>query len=207
MRLIVGCEKSGIVRDEFARLGWDAWSCDLQPTERPGQHIQGDIRDHLDEDWNLLICHPDCTFLCSSGLHWNCRVKGRARKTRAAIEFAEFLWNANVPHIGLENPIGCLSSFSDLMRPHQTIQPYEFGHNASKGTCLWLKNLPKLRPTQYVEPRLVNGKQRWANQTDNGQNRLGPSPERAANRARTYEGIARAMAEQWTAFLVDKIGK
>lgn len=198
MRILIGCEKSGVIRRAFRDIGHDAFSCDLEPSEDDSPfHIQGDLSHRLNDGWDMLIAHPECTFLCSSGLHWNCRTPGRADKTREAIEFAELLWRAPIEKIAIENPIGCLPTFSELMEYTQIIQPYEFGHDASKATCLWLKNLPPLVGTQYVEPRIVNGKKRWANQTDSGQNKLTPSATRSAARARTYEGIADAMAVQW----------
>ena len=199
MNVLVACECSGIVREAFKKRGHNAWSCDIKPSEQPGQHIQDDVRNHLDGSiyvlfWDLIIAHPDCTYLCSSGLHWNHRTPGRQEKTESAIEFAK-MFEPWAEKVCTENPIGCLSS--QWRKPEQIIQPYQFGHDASKATCLWLKNLPVLIHTNYVEPRIVNGKKRWANQTDSGQNRLGPSPERAAERARTYQGVADAMAEQW----------
>lgn len=196
MKVLVACEFSGIVRDAFARLGHDAMSCDLEPTERPGKHYQGDVRDVIGGGgWDLMIAHPPCTYLCSSGLHWNKRVPGRAELTEDALEFVRFLLDAPIEMICLENPIGCIST--RIRKPSQTIQPYQFGHDASKATCLWLKNLPLLRPTQLVEPRIVNGKSRWGNQTDSGQNKLAPSADRWKLRSATYEGIAEAMAQQW----------
>lgn len=132
MRVLVGCECSGIIRDAFIARGHDAWSCDMKPTERPGSHIQGDLLDSLDDGWDLLICHPDCTYLSVSGLHWNSRTRGRHKKTRMAIEFAEILWSASIEMIALENPVGCLSTHSDLMSPTQIIQPYEYGDDAEK---------------------------------------------------------------------------
>jgi hypothetical protein len=143
-----------------------------------------------------MIAHPPCTYLCSSGLHWNKRRPGRAEETEKALEFVRRLLDAPMPRIALENPVGCIST---RIRPYdQAIQPYQFGHDASKKTCLWLKNLPPLRPTKMVEPRMVNGKPRWGNQTDSGQNKLPPSADRWAIRSETYQGIAQAMAEQWT---------
>lgn len=145
--------------------------------------------------WDLMISFPPCTYLCSSGLHWNKRRPERAKQTEDALAFVRLLLGAPIKRKALENPVGCIST---QIRPYtQVIQPYQFGADASKQTCLWLENLPPLRPTDFVEPRMVNGKPRWANQTDSGQNRLGPSPTRAAERARTYPGIAEAMAEQW----------
>lgn len=146
-----------------------------------------------------MIAHPPCTYLCSSGLHWNSRVPERQQKTEEAIEFVKELLAAPIPHIALENPVGCLSS--RLRKPDQIIQPYEFGEDASKKTCLWLKNLPLLVPTKYVEPRIVNGKPRWSNQTDSGQNKLPPSKDRWAKRSITYQGIADAMAKQWGTYV------
>ncbi len=207
MRVLVACEFSGVVRDAFASRGHEAWSCDLLPTETrtadfPGggtsQHYTGDIFSLLPKyEWDLMIAHPPCTYLSSSGLHWNCRTVGRAWKTREAIEFVERLWTSGIPKIAIENPIGCLPTFSCLMKPAQIIQPYNFGHNASKQTCLWLKGLNPLRATGYIEPREVKGKKLWGNQTDSGQNKLTPSETRSMERSRTYQGIADAMAEQW----------
>ena len=197
MRVLVGCEFSGVVRDAFARRGHDAWSCDLLPAETTGHHIQGDVLDVLNDGWDLAIFHPPCTYLCSSGLHWNRRIEGREALTDEALAFVRTLMDAPVARIAIENPVGCIGT--QLRKADQIIQPWQFGHDASKTTCLWLKNLPPLRPTRWIAPRLVNGKQRWANQTDGGQNRLAPSPDRWKERSRTYEGIAGAMAEQWTA--------
>ncbi len=201
MTVLVACEFSATVREAFRALGHDAWSCDLLPSEVPGPHFQGDVRQFLHGSWDLLIAHPPCTYLCSSGLHWNTKDPVRASKTAAALLFVRDLLEAPIPRIALENPIGRIGT---TIRPaDQTIQPYEFGHDASKRTALWLTHLPKLvlDPAQYVPPRWVGGKPRWGNQTDSGQNRLGPSETRAAERARTYKGIAAAMASQWGALL------
>lgn len=197
MRVLVACEFSGAVRRAFRALGHDAWSCDVIPAEDGGEHIQGDVRDALRDGWDLMIAHPPCQYLCSSGLHWNKRKPGREEKTEAALAFVMDLMEAPILHIAIENPMGRIGTA--IRRADQVIQPYQFGHDASKATCLWLKRLPRLRGTQYVEPRIVNGRKRWGNQTDSGQNRLGPSPTRSQDRARTYEGIAAAMASQWGA--------
>jgi hypothetical protein len=170
-------------------------SCDLLPTDAPGKHYQGDIFDVLDDGWDLMIAHPPCTYLCSSGLHWNKRIDGRQALTDEALEFVRRLLAAPIERIALENPIGCISS--QIRKPDQTIQPYQFGHDASKSTCLWLKNLPALTPTELIAPRIVAGKRRWANQTDSGQNKLSPSANRWKIRSETYHGIAAAMAAQW----------
>lgn len=199
MRVLVACEFSGIVRDAFKVLGHDAWSCDILPSARTGQHVQGDVLALLTQRWDLLIAHPPCTYLCSSGLHWNKRRPERAAKTKAALAFVKMLLDADIPRIALENPVGCIGT---KIRPFdQLIQPYEFGADASKKTCLWLKGLPRLISTERVQGRFVwhKGKfvERWANQTDSGQNRLGPSEARGQLRAITYQGVADAMAKQW----------
>ena len=197
MRVLVACEFSGTVRDAFLRRGHYALSCDLLPCESQvaGDHYQGNVLNILDHGWDLMIAHPPCTYLCSSGLHWNKRRPERAALTEQALDFVRLLLDAPIPRIALENPVGCIST---RIRPYdQAIQPYEFGHDASKKTCLWLKNLPGLTPTKMVEPRIVNGRKRWGNQTDSGQNRLGPSDDRWKTRSETYVGIAEAMAEQW----------
>lgn len=196
MRVLVACEYSGVVRDAFIAAGHDAMSCDLLPTEAPGPHYEGDVLDVLDDGWDLMVAHPPCTYLSVSGMHWNGRVPGRSEKTEAALAFVQQLMDAPILRIALENPVSIISS--RIRKPDQIIQPYQFGHDASKTTCLWLKNLPKLTPTAYVEPRMVNGKPRWANQTDGGQNRLAPSPDRWKIRSATYAGIAAAMADQWS---------
>jgi hypothetical protein len=201
MRVLVGCEFSGTVRDAFARRGWDAWSCDLLPTEAPGQHIQGDVLEVLGDGWDMAIFHPPCTFLTSSGLHWNKRVPGREQKTQESLAFVRALLNAPIHRIALENPIGRIGTA--IRRADQIIQPHQFGHDASKATCLWLKNLPRLRPTSQVAPRIVSGKPRWGNQTDSGQNKLAPSEDRWKIRSETYLGIAEAMADQWTSAHMD----
>lgn len=210
MRVLIACELSGVVRDAFIALGHDAWSCDLLPTERPGKHHQGDVRDILGEQWDLLIAHPPCTYLSSSGLHWNKRgavVDGRPRSelTEDAIEFArQFIEGAShIPFRAVENPIGCLST--RVREPEQILQPWQYGEDASKATCLWLHGLPPLQPTNFCAPRLVvlddKWVMRWANQIDSGQNRLGPSDDRWAERSKTYAGIAEAMATQWSAHI------
>jgi hypothetical protein len=191
--VLVACEFSGIVRDAFRARGHDAWSCDLLPSERPGPHIRGDIIDELNQcephDWDLLIAHPPCTHLAVSGARW---FAGKRAEQEAALEFVRLLLHAEVPRIALENPVSVISS--RIRRPDQIIQPWQFGHPESKTTCLWLKGLPKLLPTDVL-PLPLSG--RWANQTPSGQNRLGPSPTRWADRSRTYVGIAAAMADQW----------
>ena len=219
-RVLIACERFGVIRDAFIKAGHDAMSCDLVDTAVPGPHYTGDVRDILDDGWDLMIAHPDCTYLCSSGLHWNHRVPGRAQLTEEALDFVRLLMAAPISRIAIENPMGRIGTA--IRKADQTIQPYEFGDNASKRTGLWLKNLPLLKPTGFVEPRLVcqdckfvfayghhkclkcgshRYLPRWDNQTDSGQNKLGPSDDRAMLRAKTYQGWADAMADQWGCIL------
>lgn len=195
MKVLIACEYSGRVRDAFIAAGHEALSCDLLPSDAPGPHYQGNVLDIIGDGWDLMIAHPPCTYLCSSGLHWNTKRPERAYQTKQALEFVRVLLDAPIHRIALENPIGCISS--QIRKPDQTIQPYQFGADASKSTCLWLKNLPLLKPTEIIEPRIVNGKKRWGNQTDSGQNKLPPTDDRWKIRSETYLGIAQAMAEQW----------
>lgn len=200
LNVLVACESSGEVRNAFRKLGHYAWSCDLLPADDNSPfHIQQDCLEvayDSKHQWDLMIAHPPCTYLCSSGLHWNKRTPGRSDRTNEAIDFVLKLMLAPIPKIAIENPIGCIST--KIRKPDQIIQPYNFGHNASKATCLWLYNLPKLKSTLYIEPRITkSGKRRWDNQTDSGQNNLGPSKDRWKERSKTYTGIAKAMAEQW----------
>lgn len=190
MKVLIGCEFSGVVREAFTKKGHNAWSCDTLPTEKPGQHIQDDLLEHLDDGWDLAIFHPPCTYLCSSGLHWNKRRPDRALETEEALEFVRKLMDAPIDKIAVENPIGCIST--RICKPTQIIQPWMFGHDASKATCLWLKNLPPLKPTHIIK------KDRYANQCASGQNNLGPSKDRWKLRSVTYEGVAKAMADQWS---------
>lgn len=203
-RVLVACEHSGRVRRAFAARGWDAWSCDLLPADDASpNHVQGDVTPLLEERWDLVIAFPPCTFLCASGLWRNRRDAARAAKTEAALDFVRLLLRSGERR-ALENPVGCIST--RIEKPTQKIQPYDFGEDASKATCLWLKGLPPLVPTQRIPPRIVNGKPRWANQTDSGQNRLGPSPDRARVRSLTYLGIAQAMADQWGPVVERELG-
>jgi len=191
MRVLVACEFSGIVRDAFRIRGHEALSCDLLPTTNMGggSHYQGDVRRLLAMSWDLMIAHPPCTYLAVSGARW---FKQRQEEQAAALAFVQLLLDAPIPRIALENPVSIISS--RIRRPDQIIQPWQFGHPEAKATCLWLKGLPLLQPTNVL-PLPESG--RWRNQTPSGQNKLGPSPERAALRALTYPGIAAAMAEQW----------
>lgn len=194
MKVLIGCEHSGVVRRAFRALGHEAWSCDLLPSEDDSPfHYQCDVRTILKDGWDIGIFHPDCTYLCSSGMHWTTRGLRDPKLTEDALAFVRELLEAPIDRIALENPIGCISS--RIRKPNQIIQPWQYGHDASKGTCLWLKNLPNLVPTNIL-PKPESG--RWGNQTPSGQNKLGPSEKRWKDRARTYDGIAAAMASQWS---------
>lgn len=180
-RLLVACEYSGVVREAFAAKGWEAWSCDLLPTERDSEyHYQGPVEDLLDEPWDMMIAHPPCTHLAVSGARW---FKDKQAEQVAALEFVRLLLNAPVHKIALENPISIISS--RIRKPDQIIQPWQFGHGETKATCLWLKNLPPLQPTDIVSGR------------ENRVHRMSPGPDRWKERSRTYSGIAAAMASQW----------
>lgn len=257
MKVLAACEESGIVRDAFLALGHDAMSCDILPTMSEGPHYQGDVRDILNDGWDLMLAFPPCTYLSSSGMHWTTRGLRDPQLTEDALELVQTLLDAPIPAIQLENPVGIISS--RIRKPDQTIQPWQFGHNASKKTCLWLKGLqpltfslwdvvpptgwevvrnasdmdecdccgepfcplhqehyadcPCIGPTEDDVTYKANSgvlfgtrldpapKQVWANQTPSGQNKLGPSENRARLRGYTYEGIAEAMALQFTAQL------
>lgn len=182
MKVLVACEFSGVVRDAFIARGHDAVSCDLLPTEKPGPHIQGNVLEILDEGWNLMIAHPPCTHLASSGARWF-KNKIPTRVQEDALWFVRNLLGAPVWKIALENPVGIIST--RIKKPDQYIQPWQFGHGETKKTCLWLKNLPPLKPDNVVDGR----KPRVHYES--------PGPDRWKNRSRTLPGIARAMAEQW----------
>ncbi len=189
MRVLVACEFSGIVRDAFAAEGWDAWSCDLLPSERPGRHYQADVRNVLALDWDLLIAHPPCTNLAVSGARW---FKEKEKEQAEDLEFVRLLLDAPIPHTALENPISIISS--RIRKPDQIIQPWMFGHPEVKATCLWLKNLPKLTPTNIVDGREARV------------HRMPPGPNRWKERSRTLPGIAEGMAKQWTAAIKGEVG-
>jgi hypothetical protein len=187
--------------------GIDAWSCDLLPADdNSPNHIQGDCRDAMKwRDWAAFGFHPDCTFLTVAGIHWNNRGRGW-EKTELALAFVrELIALSSSKPWYLENPVSIISTH--IRKPDQTIQPYDFGEDASKRTCLWLNHLPKLKPTKRIPGRLVNHKgkfvERWSNQTDSGQNKLGPSDDRWKLRSKTYHGIAQAMADQWSEILMN----
>lgn len=183
MRVLIGCEYSGVVRDAFAAKGHTAVSCDLLPTDRPqGWHVQGDLLGILNEGWDLAIFHPPCTHLAVSGARHFAAKKASGVQDEA-LEFVRALLDAPIPMIALENPVSIISS--RIRKPDQVIQPWQFGHGETKATCLWLKGLPKLQPTNIVSgrhPRI---------------HLMPPGPDRWKERSRTYEGIALAMAQQW----------
>ena len=180
MRVLVACEFSGVVRDVFAEMGHDAWSCDILPTESPGSHYQGDVLWILDHEWDLMIAHPPCTHLAVSGARW---FKDKQKEQEEALDFVRALLNAPIEKIALENPVSVIST--KIRKPDQIIQPWQFGHGETKKTCLWLKNLPPLKPTNIVEGREARV------------HKMPPSKDRWKKRSVTYPGIAQAMAEQW----------
>ena len=196
MRVLVACEDSGVVREAFRRRGHDAYSCDLiHSSDGSPYHIVDDVVSILGNGWDLMVGHPPCTYLSNSGVWALCRDRERWSKLEEASEFFYKLWNAPIEKIVLENPVP--HKYGKLPQYSQTIQPYMFGDDASKRTCLWLKGLPKLTipsPSLWYPPRIVDGKKRWVNQTDSGQNRLPPSADRAKLRSKTYPGIAEALA-------------
>lgn len=197
MKILICCESSGTVRNAFRARGHDAWSCDMLPADDGSEfHLQGDCREFLGDDWDMFGFHPPCTYLSVSGIHWNDRGRGWAN-TLEALEFVKLLMQRKERWY-LENPVSIISSY--IRKPDQIIQPYQFGENASKKTCLWLNGLKPLEidPADYVQPRITaDGKSRWDNQCDSGQNKLTPSTDRWKVRSKTYPGIARAMAAQW----------
>lgn len=183
MKVLVACEYSGRVRDAFIRAGHDAMSCDILPTDAPGPHYQGDVRDILGNGWDLMICHPPCTHLAVSGAR-HFAAKQASGVQQEALDFVRLLLGAPIPMIALENPVSIISS--RIRKPDQVIQPWMFGHGETKATCLWLKGLPKLVPTDLVEGR------------ENRIHRMPPSADRWKKRSATFQGIADAMAAQWS---------
>lgn len=185
MRVLVACEFSGVVRRAFRARGHDAWSCDLLPAEDGAtEHFQGDVRDVLHLRWDLMIAHPPCTHLAVSGARW---FKEKQQEQAEALDFVRLLLSAPIPRIALENPVSVISSH--IRKPDQIIQPWMFGHGETKATCLWLKSLPPLTPTQIVDGRAARV------------HRMPPGPNRWKERSRTFAGIAEAMADQWGAAL------
>ena len=194
MKVLVACEYSGIVRDAFAAKGHDAWSCDILPTESLGNHFQGDVLEHLDKGWDLMIAHPPCTHLAVSGARWFTEGKKPWSLQEEALDFVRKLLDAPINKIALENPVSVIST--KIRKPNQIIQPFQYGHDVTKKTCLWLKNLPNLKPTKIVKPDivLVNGKKMSRMHYESFKL---PSKERSKVRSKFYTGIAEAMADQW----------
>ena len=181
MKILIACEFSGIVREAFCMLGHNAWSCDLLESEIPGQHIQDDVLQHIVEGWDMMIAHPPCTYLAVSGARW---WKHRQAEQLLALDLVRALMDAPISRIAIENPISIIST--RIQKPTQIIQPWQFGHGEIKATCLWLYNLPRLRPTNIVEGRTPRV------------HYMSPGPERWRERSRTLSGIANAMAAQWS---------
>ena len=228
MNVLVGCEDSGVVREAFRRRGHNAWSCDLNPAvDGSPFHLQMDLNLVLyypmrvlggmprwmqQVEWDLGIFHPTCTTMCNSSVWAFTKTPpnpspgvlygaARWRAMEAAVDFTKRLWECGIPKVAIENPVMHRYARERFgVKPSQTVQPYQFGDDASKRTCLWLRGLPTLAippEAQWVAPRVVDGKPRWGNQTDSGQNKFGPSTDRWKARAKTYTGIAEAMAAQW----------
>jgi len=194
MKVLIACEYSGIVRDAFTIKGHDAWSCDILPTDNPdGNHYEGDVKDILYNDWDLIIAHPPCTYFANSGVRWLYEKPNRWAELDKAAEFFNLFLDHPCEKVAIENPVIHKHALKLInnRKYTQTIQPWQFGHDASKRTCLWLKNLPLLEPTKIIK------KARYSNQTPSGQNNLGPSAKRWKIRSETYIGIASAMANQW----------
>ena len=181
MRVLVACEYSGRVRDAFRSLGHDAWSCDMLETEVPGPHIVGDVGAILGDGWDLMVAHPPCTHLAVSGARW---FHLKRQEQAEALDFVRLLMDAPIPRICIENPVSVISS--RIRKPDQIIQPWQFGHGETKKTCLWLKGLPKLTPTDIVDGREARV------------HKMSPGPNRWKERSRTYLGVAAAMAQQWS---------
>lgn len=206
MRILVACEFSAIVRDAFRKRGYDAWSCDIEDTEGDRRyHIQQDVLTILDDNWGLMIAHPPCTYLTVTGNIWNkpeytARFPDRPKQREQGIEFFMALINANIPYIAVENPVGIMSSV--YRKPDQIIQTYQFGHKEPKRTCLWLKNLPKLTPTNIVEPEYHTTKS--GKRVPSWYYKPSPSIERQKMRNRTFTGVAEAMADQWGTYIYGK---
>jgi hypothetical protein len=188
LKVLIACEFSGVVRDQFGALGHDAWSCDLLPSISKGNHVQGDVSGILDEGWDLMIAHPPCTYLCRGGLNWINRIPGRIEEMHKAISFVKSLMAAPIPKIAIENPIGKLSTH--FRKPDQIVYAYQFGHPFTKDICLWLKGLPKLKTTHYIDPKKCGRLDFWSTdrKMEGGQDK----------KSITFKGLAEAMADQWS---------
>jgi len=197
MKVLIACEFSGIVRDAFAKRGHDAWSCDLLPTEAPGNHYQGDIIDIVTDNWDLMIAHPPCTYLCVPGAHYLHNRFERWNKLGKAVGFFMRLYETPISKICIENPVP--NRYAKLPKYSQIIHPWQFGHELSKRTCLWLKNLPKVEPTQIMQNRGERYTRTIRQQVKYGKSSNSKWYAKATiqERSRTFQGIANAMAEQW----------
>jgi len=184
MKVLIGCEFSGIVRDAFAALGHDAWSCDLEPSERPGNHYQCDVREVIGLGWDLAIFHPPCTYICNAGLNWLNKIPGRYDQMKQALDFVRYIMACDIPLWAIENPLGKIST--EIRTPEQVIRPYMFGDNNKKDICLWLKGLPCLLPTNWVKPPYISFSDTLTNNS-----------QRQKIKSRSFAGIAAAMAYQW----------
>ena len=191
MRVLIACEFSGVVTNAFRLKGHEAWSCDILPTDsNPDWHIQGDVLKQLDKNWDMMIAHPPCTYLCNSGVSWLHKDESRWVELEKASEFFKALLEYDIPKICVENPIP--HKYGKLPKYSQIVQPYEYGHPERKATCLWLKNLPKLKPTNNVKDEMLK-----LPKTQQQRTFYVPIKDRAKNRSITFEGIAQAMVEQW----------
>ena len=197
-KVLIACESSQIVTNEFRKLGFDAYSCDILPGElNKDWHIQKDIRDIDLSDYHMVGSHLPCTFMCNSGVSWLHKNEKRWDELQKSNELFHYFWQSDVKHLYIENPVP--HKYALLPKYSQIIQPWQFGEDASKKTCLWLKNLPKLEPTNIIK------KERYSNQIQSGQNKLPPSKDRTYLRAKTYPGIANAMAKQWSKVLLSEV--
>lgn len=198
MRVLVACEYSEIVRDAFEKRGHDAVSADYRPTEIEGNHYQGNVMDIIDDDWDLMIAHPPCTYLANSGVRWLYEEEGRWEKMEKAALFFKSLLEADIPMIAVENPIPHKYAVEIIGRKYdQIIHPYQFGHTETKSTCLWLKNLPSLKETNNVKKKMENLPDKEKHRI----HYMSPSKDRSKKRSLTFEGIAQAMAAQWSNLL------
>ncbi len=200
MKILIACAFSGIVREEFAKRGHNAWSCDLLPTEISGKHYQGNVLDIINDGWDMMLAFPDCTYLTVTGNKWfkpefKHRFPNREHQRKEAVEFFLKLYNSKIPQIAIENPVGIMSTV--FRKPNQYIHPYYFGDPHSKKTGLWLRELPLLIPTNIVEPIMYTYKNGRKDPIWHVETMKLPKEERSKERSRLFPGIAKAMAEQW----------
>jgi len=205
MRVLVACEYSGRVRDAFTARGHFAMSCDILPTESEGPHYKGNVLDILDDNWDLMIAHPPCTHLAVSGARWFTQGKKPWSLQIESLEFVRKLLDADIKHIALENPVSVIST--KIRKPDQIIQPFHYGDSVKKTTCLWLKNLPDLIPTDIVEPEMVLMKGNKKMSKFHYETFKLPPKERGHARSKTFEGIAKAMAKQWGDYITQNNGE